>query len=368
VEVTTGSGGGDCGYAFREGAEYVVYARSEGSGSPLTVSICSRTSELSRAASDLDYARAVKSGAPLQARISGDVVFGARSLSRGPLPEPKPLSDVPIRLEREGQVTRVATGADGSFSAEGLKAGRYWVHADLQEGLYAQGPPQVVDLSDDRSCGEAHFLAFADGRVSGRVVDAMGRPIPGLTIELTVAAGLDETPGPERLRALTDGDGRYEIERIPPGRFIIAINTERNRNGALLQPRVFYPGVTALSGARGVSLKSGERVQLRDFMLPRDLTVIAVSGIVLDAAGLPAPNAQVYLKGEAGDDYILGEPAVTDPNGRFTLATIAGRNYRLFAERSRDEASRIRIDSSEQVPFTATASGPPFKLTLRARY
>jgi hypothetical protein len=89
---------------------------------------------------------------------------------------------------------------------------------------------------------------------------------------------------------------------------------------------------------------------------------------VLDANGVPVPNALVYLKGQTEADYILSEPAVTDRSGRFTLAALAGRNYRLFAERSRDEASRVRIDSSEQLPFTATADAPPFKLTLRARY
>jgi hypothetical protein len=167
---------------------------------------------------------------------------------------------------------------------------------------------------------------------------------------------------------LTDDEGRYEIVHVPAGRFIIGINTQRSRDGLLLEPRLFYPGVTSLSGAAGVTLKSGERTTLRDFVVPRGIVFVAVSGIVVDANGAPAPNAQVYLKGELDADYILGEPAVTDASGRFTLAAIAGRNYRLFAERSRDDPRIARIDSSEQVPFTAAVGAPPFKLILRARY
>jgi hypothetical protein len=368
VEVTTGSGGGDCGFAFREGGEYVVYARRSTPTGPLSVSLCSRTREVSRAASDLEYARAVASGAPIQARISGDVVLATRSLSRRPVPEPRPLADVAVRLERDGQTTRVVTGADGRFLAEGLKAGQYRARFDLSDGLYSEGWPKTIELRDDRSCAEVHLAAFADGRVSGRAIDASGRPVAGLTIELTVAVGLDDALGPERIRDLTDADGRYEITHIPAGRFVVAINTERDREGTLLQPRVFYPGVTSLASATGISLKAGERVELEDFVLPRDLVFVPVSGIVLDAGGSPAPNARVYLKGQAEADYILSEPAVTDAGGRFTLAAIAGRGYRLFAERHREEGSSVRIDSSEQTPFVASATAAPFKLSLRARY
>jgi Carboxypeptidase regulatory-like domain len=368
VEVATGSGGGDCGFAFREGAEYVVYAQRHDPGAPLTVSICSRTREVSQAGGDLDYARAVASGAPVTARVSGDVMLATRTLSRGPVREPRPLPDVGVRLERDGQSTRVVTGADGRFSAEGLAAGRYTASLELTDGLYAEGWPKTIELRDARSCAEVHATTFADGRVTGRVVDASGRPIAGLTVELTVAAGLDEPLGPERLRDLTDGDGRFEIVHVPAGRFVVGINTQRNRDGELLEPRFLYPGVTSLAGATRIMVRAGERVQLRDFALPREVAFVAVSGLVLDPDGTPATGARVYLKGQAEADYILSEPAITDAGGRFTLAAVAGRGYRVFAERPRGEASNSRVDSSEQIPFTAAASEPPFKLTLRRRY
>lgn len=42
IELSTGLGGGDCGYEFELGSDYWVYAR--GTGAALTVSICSLTS------------------------------------------------------------------------------------------------------------------------------------------------------------------------------------------------------------------------------------------------------------------------------------------------------------------------------------
>lgn len=55
IEVTTGAGGGDCGYEFKKGQSYLVYANdSDMYGSKkLTVIICSRTAEISAAQDDL---------------------------------------------------------------------------------------------------------------------------------------------------------------------------------------------------------------------------------------------------------------------------------------------------------------------------
>jgi hypothetical protein len=52
VVVLTGLGGGDCGFPFRRGESYLVFA-GERNGGSLGVGICSRTAELSRAAADL---------------------------------------------------------------------------------------------------------------------------------------------------------------------------------------------------------------------------------------------------------------------------------------------------------------------------
>ena len=55
IEVTTGAGGGDCGYEFKAGQDYLVYANdSDMYGfKKLTVIICSRTADISAAQDDL---------------------------------------------------------------------------------------------------------------------------------------------------------------------------------------------------------------------------------------------------------------------------------------------------------------------------
>jgi hypothetical protein len=53
VELTTGAGGGDCGYTFEKGVSYLVFASARAGA--LTTGICSRTRKLTDAAEDLAY-------------------------------------------------------------------------------------------------------------------------------------------------------------------------------------------------------------------------------------------------------------------------------------------------------------------------
>src|SRR5215204_4317253 len=57
VEVVTGRGGGDCGYYFRKGETYLVYAFGGRDGKPLATSICSRTRPVADASEDLEFLR-----------------------------------------------------------------------------------------------------------------------------------------------------------------------------------------------------------------------------------------------------------------------------------------------------------------------
>ncbi len=54
VQVRTGSGGGDCGYGFSIGSDYLIYA-GHAAGEGLGTSICTRTTELSTAAEDMTF-------------------------------------------------------------------------------------------------------------------------------------------------------------------------------------------------------------------------------------------------------------------------------------------------------------------------
>jgi uncharacterized membrane protein len=58
IEILTGQGGGDCGYPFQVGTNYVIYAYENGDGR-LETGICSRTRRLDQATENVAYSRAM---------------------------------------------------------------------------------------------------------------------------------------------------------------------------------------------------------------------------------------------------------------------------------------------------------------------
>jgi hypothetical protein len=71
AEIVTGLGGGDCGYHFKDGERYVVYAiRSGRDKSRLYSSICNRIKLMAEADEDFDYFRAIPEAG------TGGLVYG----------------------------------------------------------------------------------------------------------------------------------------------------------------------------------------------------------------------------------------------------------------------------------------------------
>jgi hypothetical protein len=361
--VRTPSGGGSCGYPFKQGHEYFVDAEIL-EGGVLRTGICSRTAPVSDAAIDIAFARQAMS-TPL-GRVSGDVRLGQYALLGRPR-EPRAMPDVGVLIRKESVTHRAVSDGRGEFKVEGLVAGTYAVKIDLPDSYYVEMRPNEAALLDARGCAHVSAIVYPNGRAAGRVVDSAGTPLPGLTIELTLPTGIDDRFGPERLRAVSDREGRYEFSRIPEGRFIIGINTRRTESGSLEDPRVFHPGVQQLADAARVVIGSGERVSLGDFVIPAAVRYVRVTGVVVDADGALAEGARVFLMGPGDEDDILTEPVSTDAYGRFALSARAGREYRVFAERARP-GDRHRLDASDRLALAPADGLKPLTLTLRRRY
>ena len=100
VEVTTGRGGGDCGYPFVTGEKYLVYAYKNKETGELNASICSRTQLLAKATEDLEYLRNLATMPP-GSTIYGGVfqVFPRRN--DDPYRKPEPLAGIRVFVEGE---------------------------------------------------------------------------------------------------------------------------------------------------------------------------------------------------------------------------------------------------------------------------
>jgi hypothetical protein len=160
----------------------------------------------------------------------------------------------------------------GLYEFTDLAPGKYRVEATLPDSYYVTGggvSPFAGDLRDARGCSEVNFYAAHDGRVSGRLLDARGKPVVGMRITLLATHDPDSPyQSISFLRAVTNGDGAYELTKVPPGRYVAAINAERDlKTRQLLKPRILHPGVERADDATTIDLGPGERVKLADWSM-----------------------------------------------------------------------------------------------------
>ena len=343
-----------CASRFRRGREYIVYAVPQGDA--LTIE-CGRTRDVEDGAADLSYARAVKGGTAPDGGISGQVVISRRDLAGKIVQPAQPAPDIAVRVSKDGADDRAITNQAGDFASASRGAGSYAIAVDTPSGYYLEASPAAVALRDAKACAQIDVRLSYDGRLAGRVIDSSGRAIAGLTVDV-LTSNLAQ-----KKVALTDRDGRFELTRMPPGKFVVGVASAAQTKSAK-PARIYFPGQTTSTAATRVTIAEGARVQLPDFRLPASLGYVVVEGFVLDADGRPAEGAQVYLKGAGEGDRILGEPVAADFVGRFVVAALAGTEYAIFAERQRGS----RVDSTDQIRFNPTESQKPITLLLRRRY
>ena len=338
VEVSTGPAGQGCSLSFHRGAEYIVYASSDPSTGALTTNGCSRTRPLDDAGADLEYVRSIRDRSAGNGSVAGRVVVERRDLSGRVVSAGAPLAGVAVRVTKDGVDEVVSTNLAGDFATQSRGAGRYDIAIDLPSVYYADVTTQAVELKDARACGAVTFSAADNGRVIGRVVAADGAAVHGLTVEIAT------TNQRQRRRTITDRDGRYEIARLPPGRFLV----RAGERSPVLRAAVDAGGSTALG----------------DLRLPAGIRYVSLTGFVVTSDGTAAEGARVYLKAPGEGARILSEPATVDFLGRFTVAGVAGADYRVFAELVRDR----RVEASDEREVRATAGLAPVRLIVRRRY
>ncbi|HEX7957730.1 MAG TPA: carboxypeptidase regulatory-like domain-containing protein, partial [Pyrinomonadaceae bacterium] len=244
MQVATGFGGGDCGYAFVKGSRYLVYAHRSGSKALLYTGMCTRTALAHGAAEDLEFLRGLARRPP-GATVNGSVRRWERNAPEGTGRHAVGVEGVRVTLSGAGWAQELRTDAGGNFKAEGLQPGTYEATLHLPEGMTALEPVRLLKAAD-KGCASADFLLTENGRIAGRVTDAEGRPAAGLSLTLADADGKNPELRYGR-HARADAEGNYRFEGLPPGRYLLGVRFSEYSafdDAARAYPRAYYPGVS----------------------------------------------------------------------------------------------------------------------------
>lgn len=332
------------GYRFVKGQEYFIYAARE--DGRLTVAASSGTKLLSRAVPELAYGRLVAHGYAPPGVIIGTVRLapGERGARAQPLP------GVTVVIDGAGPRAETTTDPAGRYRIVVSAAGTYTVTANVPETHYTASASRSVALPDSHACAQVDIDVRFNGRVSGRVIDASGKAVAGVTV---AHASSDSANVSDARRTLTRGDGTYEIDRVPPGPFVVGVE---------------LPGGDGYAVASEGTLDGGERRELAPLVLPGDTKIARLEGVVYRGDGAPAPGARVFLKGSGEGSHVLGAPAVADGGGRFTIALLDGERYCVFAEQAPSTGSSAAPEFSDAVEVSAAPVLAPLRLTIRRRF
>jgi hypothetical protein len=110
------------------------------------------------------------------------------------------------------------------------------------------------------------FELYWNGRVEGRVTDDSGKPAH-VYVEIQNADG-SRLPGYVNYFSLTHADSSYEINQIPPGRYIVLINPDGPFHDSLYAT-LYYPSALHRQEARVLVLGEGQEMKGIDFTVHR---------------------------------------------------------------------------------------------------
>ncbi len=391
ITIYSNIGGGDCGFWFKRGESYLVFAARESSQSPSGISsltygnsgeklkvdnnrlwttICSGTEELNSAEGSLNYLRNLPktgSGGTIVGRIDEAIrYYKAENVTS------KPMSDAKIQAQNvdgEKQAFYATSDQNGYFEIK-VPVGNYLVKPILESNLTFNnryGKEDQPIKIEDRKCESKIFWVSNNSSVSGKVIDVEGNTYDDVMIELIPFDKKKNQPGLDYKFESVEEDGTFSFKGVPLGRYILSVNFKDKPEDDSPFPTTFYPKTNIQTQAKIFEIGYGTKISDIVFQLPPKLVKRKINGTVVWKNGKPAVGAEVQLKDiEADRDVFFTEP-VTNDNGEFSMDWFEGRQYKIRVivwQKNPDGQSGFGIGDAESKVFMLDDKTQKFKIVM----
>ena len=371
-------GGADCVWTFNEqdiGKRFLFYLRDLGKSFRWMAGTCGRSNRVDYAADDLLYLTNIDK-VRNKTRLSGTLRFYYET--------GEDLAGRKLRITGASRTVELKTDEHGVYEIYDLPAGRYFVDPEIPKGwriakFWLDCSPSVDRKAKEGSSpgipiilgankhASLNIMFEIDNAVRGHIYDPMGQPMNGVCLHLIPADG---TKGPY-LADCTEKDGAFEIQRIPPGGFVLVVNEDGKMTSTEPFGTFYYPKVLKREEAIVFHIDPGEIVENLEIYPPIELKTITVKGVLLYSDGKPVAGEYVSFKSasqratgtdedeerdEANDDN-----AKTDLKGRFSIKIVQGANGFLFASMSAYAGEYENCPELERLIKQASSDDPEIR-------
>ena len=303
------------------------------------------------------------------ATVSGQVILGGEPLGGVTIQFlPKRGS---VKAGREEPLQAVADEL-GRYRITGIPAGIYRVDVPSDKFLIAGGlgyikRQSMINILEGEKVEQFDIVLKRGGAITGRVIDADGRPLTGQVVDLTLISD-DGRPqrspyDPEAPRMTvvvgsgyamgetyfsytvtppmrTDEQGVYRMALLPEGRYLVSAGmTESARWFMRTEPSVYYPqtyhpGVSDPSKARVVEIREGAETAGVDIVIARAMKTYNIKGRVVNAeTGNPIEGIGIHYTGQAkdGDLHVSDlRQARSNADGEFQFQGVFPGKYNIY--------------------------------------
>lgn len=334
-------GGGDCIWAFSEesiGTKFLFYLHRYEESTHWAADTCGRSRPVEFAGDDLLYLNK-RDKVRNKTRISGSLRFlhDAGDSNAG----------LKIRIAGTKRTHELKTDANGVFEIYDLPAGRYYIEPEVPSGwkvssYWLRYSPSVdrnpqkgsqrgipVVLEAKKHAGLDLMLEI-DNAIRGHIYDPLGQPMNDVCLRLVPADGSKGA----YLADCTEKEGAFNIDKIPPGAYVILVNDDGKKTSSEPFGAFYYPKATRREEATVFNIGLGDFVENLEIHPTIELETITVEGMFVYSDGKPVVDESVSFQTvrEKSDDK--DDPndtgATTDRDGRFSIKIVKGSTGSLF--------------------------------------
>jgi hypothetical protein len=268
--LTANTSQGACLGEFQAGDKWLFYLQRDPKTKALLLSYGSPTRPIAEAQKEIPLLRRLT-----QMNDSG-IIMGhvTRPISNDNKSETSiPVADHKIiaRQKASGREYAAFTDSDGTYEFEPLAPGSYHLSANTAEGLWAEEGSTTVG---PRTCSLLGFALQPEGRISGRVIAADGKPARHVRV-----AVVPVSPGSLQFTSeFADDLGRFEVKALSPGQYLVGVVIQDQSGSSGWRSRVYYPGVRDRDLAVIINLAAAEKRVNVDFQLPNGCRSIEFDG------------------------------------------------------------------------------------------